>query len=238
MVLKRLTLTIAAGALVATGIAVVPAFGAPEVGGQRAPARRVPAPMPAGLGGFTPAAADPRLAAMFARGGLADDGFSFTPVQARRNPRAVTVAVRSRSTRALVGGDRTVTAVGLTPIAYNLGAAIGWRRFAVSGDVAHVDMAGRPGSRDAADLTIAYTLNRFTGRVKGLVDRPLGDAPALVEQAPGYSLDVGGAYRLAHNVDLTAGVRYRTERDRLVQATDETQRHDSQAVYVGTAFRF
>lgn len=228
---------IAAGALVATGLAVVPAIGAPEAVGQRALVRRA-APTPASLGGFTPAAADPRLAAMFARGGLSDDGFSFTPVQTRRNPRAVTVAVRSRALHVPAGLDHVASSVGLTPIAYNLGAAIGWRRFAVGGDVAHVDLAGRPGSREAADLSVAYTLNRFTGRVRGLADRPLPDAPRLTELAPGYSLDVGGAYRLAHNVDLTAGVRYRMERDRLAQATDETQRHDSQAVYVGTAFRF
>ena len=69
------------------------------------------------------------------------------------------------------------------------------------------------------------------------MDRPLSDAPKLVEQVPSYSVDVGGAYRLTHNVDLTAGMRYRRDLDRL-QQTDDEQRHDSQAVYVGTAFRF
>jgi hypothetical protein len=227
---------IAAAALAATGVMVAPAFGAPEGTGPRlAPHRTVSTPV--GMGGFTPAAADPRLAALFARGGLADDGFSFTPAQTHRVSRAVTVAVRARSTHALTAADHAPATVGLTPIAYNMGAAIGWKRFAVTGDVSHVDLAGRPGGRDAADLGMSYTLNRFTGRVKGLVDRPLADAPHLVEQVPSYSVDVGGAYRLTHNVDLTAGMRYRRDLDRL-QQSDDAQRHDSQAVYVGTAFRF
>jgi len=52
---------------------------------------------------------------------------------------------------------------------------------------------------------------------------------------PSYSVDLGGAYSLTRNLDVTAGVRYRSDRDRLTQAD---ARRDSQAVYVGTAFRF
>jgi hypothetical protein len=47
---------------------------------------------------------------------------------------------------------------------------------------------------------------------------------------------VGGSYSLTRNFDVTAGVRYKTERDRLERLKDD--RLDSQAVYVGTAFRF
>lgn len=235
----RLPAMIAAAALVATGVTVAPASGASESVSHPGAAARHLAQAPVSLGSFTPAAADPRLAALFARGGLADDGFSFTPAQTRRATRAVTVAVRSHVARALVAvaADRPAPTVGLAPVAYNLGAAIGWKRFAVTGDVTHVDLAGQPGSREAADLGVSYTLNRFTGRVKGLVDRPLADVPQLVAQMPSYSVDIGGAYRLAHNVDLTAGMRYRRDLDRL-QQPDEPQRHDSQAVYVGTAFKF
>ena len=59
------------------------------------------------MGFFTPAAADPRLAAAYARGGLNNQGFRFTPVGAARN-RAVTVAVRANSgakSNGLVMGD-------------------------------------------------------------------------------------------------------------------------------------
>lgn len=189
------------------------------------------------LGAFTPVAADPRLAAMFARGGIDAGEFRFTPAESRPASRKVTVAVRARTSR-----DSTRTAlasnaaVGLAPIAYNLGVAVGWKRFAVSGDVGRLDMASRPGSREAADVALSYSLSRFTGRVKAAADRPFADAPSLTESAPSYSVDLAGSYKLTRNLDVTAGVRYRADRERFTQV--ETDRRDSQAVYVGTAFRF
>ena len=51
-----------------------------------------------------------------------------------------------------------------------------------------------------------------------------------------YSLDVGGSYSVTRNLDVTAGVRYKSDRDRLERLRDD--RRDSQALYVGTAFRF
>ncbi len=235
---KRVIVGSIAGAL-ALGAIVAPAFGAPEAPARVA--RRASAMPAASFGTFTPAAADPRLAAMIARSGLDGDAFRFTPAETRRANRAVTVAVRSRTLRSTPAAERVETAqtgtVGLAPIAYSLGAAVGWKRFAIAGDLAHVDLAGQPESRESADVGMTYTLHRFTGRVKGNVNRPLADAPALVAPAPSYSVDVGGAYSLTHNVDVTAGVRYRVDRDRL-ERLDQDPRRDSQAVYVGTAFRF
>ena len=45
-----------------------------------------------------------------------------------------------------------------------------------------------------------------------------------------------GCYALTRNLDVTGGVRYKLQRDRLDRFTDNRQ--DSQAVYVGTAFKF
>jgi hypothetical protein len=233
---------IGVGAFVAAGLAMAPAIGAP--GDSRLPIKRI-APLNVGdINSFTPAAADPKLAAVFARSGLDTSSFRFTPTESRRNGnRAVTVAVRARSTRTALAAERagsvidTPSSVSIAPIAYNLGVAVGWRRFALSGDVAKVDLAGMPGSREAVDVGVSYSGNRFTGRVKAGADRPLPNAPKLVEEAPAYSLDVGGSYRLTSNLDVTAGVRYKAERDyRLQPAPDD--RRDSQAVYIGTAFRF
>ncbi len=50
------------------------------------------------------------------------------------------------------------------------------------------------------------------------------------------SVDVGGALSLSKRVALTGGVRYRVDSDRLSTLNDH--RRDSQAVYVGTAFKF
>ena len=126
--------------------------------------------------------------------------------------------------------------VNLAPIAYNLGVSVGWKKFALSGDLAKVDLAGLPGSRESVDLGVSYSTRKFTGRVKAAADRPLPGAPALVEEAPSYSVDVGGSYSLTRNLDVTAGVRYKSERNRLEQI--DAPHHDSQAVYIGTAFRF
>lgn len=219
-------------------IAVVPALGAPD-----AAPRVVRKPLaPRIAGSFTPSAADPKLAALLARGGLGTSGFRFTPSETRGGNRAVTVAVRARAAGAgardtgRLAAAAVAPTVGLAPIAYNLGVAVGWKRFAVSGDVAKVDLAGVPGSREAADVALSYAGNKFTGRVSASADRPLEGVPLLVRDAPSYSLDLGGSYSLTRNLDLTAGMRYKSERERLSRVEDD--RRDSQAVYVGTAFRF
>lgn len=225
-------IAIGAGALAAAGAFAMPATG-PLAPGKAI--RHAPAVAPALA--FTPAAADPRLAAVFARGGLDTVGFRFTPAEARRDNRAVTVVARARTGKADTRLIAAEPLVGIAPIAYNLGVGVGWRRFGITGDVGKVDLAGQPGGREAADVTVSYSGSRVTGRVKGVVDRALADVPAALTTADhSYALDVGGSYRLTRNMDLTAGVRYRTDRDRLVRLDDD--RRDSQAVYVGTAFRF
>jgi len=231
-------------ALVAATAVVAPAIGATEIG-QRAAKKTVAAASASSRfsSGFTPSAADPRLAAVFARGGLdsADVGeFRFTPAETRQGNRAVTVAVRARSTRAGESNGFTGTAptVGIAPIAYNLGAAIGWQRFAVSGDISRIDVGPQPGSRESTDVAVSYSLNRFTGRVKATADRPLPGAAKTLDNTSSYAIDVGGSYSLTRNIDLTAGLRYKSERERLTQSQFTDDRRDSQAVYVGTAFRF
>ncbi|MET3824586.1 hypothetical protein ABIC16_000279 [Sphingomonas sp. PvP055] len=241
MSLGRWMSGIAVGAFVALGISVAPALGASDSPAPRINPRHS-VQLVRGLGSFTPASADPRLAAMFARGGLDTSGFRFTPSDTRREGnRAVTVAVQARSARGVIARtDRAspipASTVALTPIAYNLGVAVGWKRLAVSGDVAKVDLAGMPGSREAADIGVSYTGKRFSGRVNAMADRPLANGPKLIEVPEAYSLDVAGSYSLTRRLDVTAGVRYKTERDRLMQQSDD--RRDSQAVYIGTAFRF
>jgi hypothetical protein len=220
------------GAIVAATVLAASASGAVEKQGM-APKRQVAR----ALGGFTPAAGDPRLAALFARAGFAS-GFRFTPAETRADSRAVTVAVRARNNNVTDPGRVAVadagTTIGLAPIAYSMGASVGWRRLALSGDVARVDLAGL-GGREAADVALSYTAPRWSGRVKAQADRALDDTPRAIADLPSYSLDVGGSYSLTRNLDVTAGVRYRTDRERLARLDD---RRDSQGVYVGTAFRF
>ena len=222
----------AGAAIIAVTMLAASASGAVDKQGV-APKRQVAR----ALGGFTPAAGDPRLAALFARAGMAG-GFRFTPAETRTDSRAVTVAVRARNTVAEAGRVAVADAggtVGLAPIAYSLGASVGWRRLALSGDVARVDLAGQPGGREAADLALSYTAPRWSGRVKAQADRPIDGTPRAIADLPSYSVDLGGSYSLTRNLNVTAGVRYRTDRERLARLDE---RRDSQGVYVGTAFRF
>jgi hypothetical protein len=222
--------------LCVTAIMVAPAFGASE---RAVPAKRAVASRFAGS--FTPAAADPRLAAAIARGGLDEADFRFTPAEAQQDKRAVTVAVRARSTRtafADAGRSSAVAAptVGIQPIAYNLGVSVGWKRFAVSGAVNRIDLGPIPGSRESTDVAVSYRAGRASSRLVAVADRPLENTPKLTQELPSYSVDVSSSYSLTRNLDVTAGMRYRSDRERLARLDDD--RRDSQSVYVGTAFRF
>ena len=226
-----------AAALCVAGALLAPALEASAHMPARVAPRQTAYGAPAGT--FTPAAADPRLAAVFARGGLGVGDFHFTPAETQRGQRAVTVAVRMRSNRG--AADQRLASgpsnVGVTPIVYNLGVAVGWKRFAVAGDLARVDLGLQPGSRQAADLSLSYSASRrLTGRIKAATDRPIGEVAALVDQPQSYSVDLGGSYSLTRRLDVTAGVRYRSDRERLSHLDDD--RRDSQAAYVGTVFRF
>lgn len=188
-------------------------------------------------GGFTPAAADQRLAAALSRG--SGGSFRFTPSAAPGSRRAVTVAVRARSTarsdaQPIAAASLTTTAI--TPMAYNLGLSVGWKRFALSGDIAKVDSGVMPGSREAIDLGLSYSGKRWVTKLQVGTDHATGSLPLLVGGEKAYSADLSGSYSLTRNLEVTGGVRYRLQRDRLQPIEDE--RRDSQAVYIGTAFKF
>ena len=90
------------------------------------------------------------------------------------------------------------------------------------------DFEPSPGVRDKP--------SRFAARVELEQADTVGVAPRTREALGDQMLGVGGSYRVTGNLDVTAGIRYSQERDRLVPLTDSVQ--DSQAVYIGTQFRF
>ena len=194
------------------------------------------------FGTFTPATADPRLAAVLARGASASAGFRFTPSSTPGSRRAVTVAIRARSTAHVPEQDNAIEIASATPIeatsvnptVYNLGAAVGWRRFALSGNYSRIDSGGLPGGRELMDVGVSYGRGRFTTKLSLGADHTVDTRFPIADQ--GYSLDLGESYSVTHNIDLTGGVRYRTQRERFDQVVDG--RRDSQSVYLGTAFRF
>lgn len=228
-----------AAALAAAGLVLTPAFAATS-SGKRAPAVSLSFDS---MSSFTPANADPRLAAALAGKSLSLADFRFTPAPAKGRPSQVRVAIRARvnaSTEVALaqGGAPTAAVNALTPTSYNLGVAVGWRRFAVSGDVSKVKSADPAfGGRETAVVGVSYSLNNhLSTRVAVGADRATGNPVAGLRQGNNVSVDVGSSYSLSRQIALTGGVRYNIERDRLSALQDE--RRDSQAIYVGTAFKF
>ncbi len=229
-----------AGAFAAGALLLVPAIASakPE------PKKRPPAVSVSfdRVTSFTPAAADPRLAAAFANKASAAD-FKFTPAAPKGRPSQIRVAIRARGADTVRGrvadlGSSTSAIGALTPASYNLGVAVGWRRFAVTGEVGKTRSADLAlGGRETAVVGVNYSLSRrLTTRVAASAERTDDSRTPALGRANGYAVDVGGAYSLTRNIAVTGGVRYKIEQDRLSAANDE--RRDSQAVYVGTAFKF
>ena len=232
---------IGSAALGAAALLLAPAMAASVQPKNAKSAKARPAPSLRG-GNFTPAVADPRLAAELARRGLQASSFRFTPASASADKgKAVRVAIRARGAtpaeairRAGEGSATAITAI--TPAVYSLGASVGWKRFAISGDVDTVRGGAIPGGREAAEVGVSYSGSRFTGRIEAGAARSDPETPRILAEKESYTVGVGGSYRIARNLDVTGGVRYKIQNDRLQPLAD--QRRDSQAVYIGTAFRF
>lgn len=198
---------------------------------------------------FTPAAVDPKLAARVADKARAR-GFRFTP--ARTVPisgeRTVTVAVRvddeaaqAISVRKAIAAapGRGMGLAGLDASRFQLGSARGYKSFARTVDLsANVrsmtlpDLAQFEPSRSAADAKPSRLQPHIA-----LEDREIvGRSPNTLDSIGSQTVDVGGSFSLSPNLNVTAGVRYSQERERLDPLTNAVQ--DSQAVYVGTQISF
>ncbi|MES2498743.1 MAG: hypothetical protein V4618_21730 [Pseudomonadota bacterium] len=194
-----------------------------------------------GIGFFTPPAADPRQAAIFDRvgGSFAEPGFRFTP-SGSSSKRAVTVAIRARSanrgggSNALATNGSTLTN-GLASSAYSLGASVGWKHFALSGDFAKIDGGIVPDGREMADIGLSYSGRKWSTRLLFGAERATDNAP-IGGPDEAVSVDLGTSFSLTRNLELSGGVRYKSQRERLDLSSD--QRRDSQAIYIGTAFKF
>lgn len=223
---------IAAGlaALVATGLVATPALSGVSGGlPDRATA------LSNLVGRFTPASGDPVLLARYAR--LSEEArrnFSFTPAMPRTENRSLTLVVRARPT--LTAAATAVPApITIAPVSYRLGSARGYTAFASPTITAtHVDIGALPQARRPSDLPEGRP-SRFGADMR-LDSRAQLGSTNVSDPDGQTSVDVTGSYRLTRNVDVTAGVRIQRENDRLAPTAD--QRRDSQALYVGTQFRF
>jgi len=245
---------------IAAGMVIAPAVSS-AVTGSFKPLAQVSLAARGGIGSFTPASGDPKLAAAITVHGLTNNRlFRFTPAGIdTRADRSVTVAVRVNpevaraiSVRGVLGNIGGAAGNGtplrIVPNAFNLGMARGYQSFAVTNglgtsngfdrDVQRIDMPDL--SHFAAASPSASATSGVTGRLAPRIaldeKERAGRAPRTLETQGDYQVDFGGSYRLTRNLDVTAGIRYSSDRDRLRPLTDGRQ--DSQAVYLGTQFRF
>ena len=176
-------------------------------------------------------------------------GFRFTPAgTATRPDRSITVAVRVDPDSARVISVRksldapaqaaSATTLRIAPTGYNLGVSRGYQAFGSAGaglgnDIRKIDMPDLSTFRVASGKTGP---SRFSTHLSVDEREKTGRAPGTFETAGQPTVDLGGSYRLTGNLNVTAGVRYSADRDRIAPLTDGKQ--DSQAVYLGTQFRF
>ncbi len=212
---------------------------------------------------FTPASVDPELAARVADKAR-ERGIRFTPAGTSlvTSDRTVTVAVRlDDQTAQAISVRQAVEATpgqgtgiaGLDTSRFNLGTARGYQSFArpqtsPSTTRPSVDVPVSATERSLIDLAmpdlaefepVRPSREEEPGRLQpriALEDNNIAGRSANTLDASEDSVDVGGTFRLSPNLDVTAGVRYSQERDRLDPLTSSVQ--DSQAVYVGTQIRF
>lgn len=174
--------------------------------------------------------------------------FPFTPANSPSRPdRLVTVAVRVDATAA-----KAITVRGILPMAqvekdtgqlriaptgFNLGVSRGYRSFSQA--LVQPPLRGVGELPDLKKYSLAPGTksadSRFSPRLSVDDREAAGRAPRTFAGDSG-EVDFGGAYRVTENINVTAGVRYSQERERIMPITDG--KLDNQAVYVGTQFQF
>lgn len=203
------------------------------------------------IGSLDPDASPEQLSRMIAMRSLASgQRFPFTPAGTPNRPdRAVTVAVRvdPEAAKAIIVRRQAQLApsvqdpgrLRIAPTAFNLGVSRGYQNFAQD-LVPHAPPSASAEMPDLRKFSLSpgaaeHREPRFTTRLSIDEKRAPGRAPRTFAGDAG-EVDLSGAYRVTDNLNVTAGVRYSQDRERLLPLTDGRQ--DGQAVYVGTQFRF
>jgi opacity protein-like surface antigen len=195
---------------------------------------------------FTAAGVDKRLAEKVKRNAVRTTAFPFTPAGLDNRSRGtLTVAARADVGNAITMRNTlqqieagSGTTLRLNNSSYQLTAARGWQAFALPVTVAEQPrldtMLGKGNFR--LDDGAQKKPSRFNTDVKFDAARGVAPSPRGNAAAGDYSVNVGGSVRVAKGVDITAGVRYSRDVDRVDLAT--TDQADNEAVYVGTKIKF
>jgi hypothetical protein len=200
------------------------------------------------IGSFTPVTNDDRLAKAYAQAARASQsrGFRFTPTSGSISGRSLTILVRAPGANDVGGSsERVLPNLGVTPVAYKLGVTKGLAQFSTGArlDPAIPDpVIEHKVAEPVANYVLHPKKDRFSANLQ-LENReqtataPTDDTPATLGSEQSYAVDVSSSYSLTKNLNLQAGLRFKGPANRLAPTvTDQAQ--DSQAVYVGTTFKF
>lgn len=170
---------------------------------------------------------------------LSSSGFRFTPSGQTENRRALSLGVAARVATPMADRSKAAAPVEqfVVPRGYGVNVSLGWQGFAVDTGYSHAEpalAAPIPGQMtDAVNLGLSYGGSKWRTRLEGTAEQsqPLAFAPLTRR----YSLELGGAYKVAPRFSVTGGLRYRIapEPPSLVMPD-----RDDQAVYLGTRIAF
>lgn len=222
---------------------IVPAFAAKASGAEQMAA-------PSWIAMFTPAGGDSGLAQKFSATQISPNArFPFTLASAGEGlNRTITVAARanSRLTAGAVSMRNVIApsdvgagkGLRLAAVDYRLTASKGWQDFTLpkaSAPSAKTPLSdvGRGGFR--LDDTVQKP-SKFSANIKLDQNKEMAPPARGSGASSDYKFDVGGSFSISRKIDVTAGVRYASENDRVIPLPDN--RKDSEAVYVGTKIRF
>lgn len=239
MRMNRGHLAVTGAAFAVAGFLLSPAFGA----ATDLVRTRTNGPVSLGelgsISSFTPTTKDPQLAAAYAKvaASASRQGFRFTPTSGSMSgQRSITIMVRAAERVS----DPAVAPIDIKPMAFSLNGSHNWRKFALPEAVGRKALDPVPVETmvDAKNFSLEDgKKDRFSTKV--LIESRRD--PAATVRNPSadkdYSLDLASSYSLTRNLNVTAGLRYNNNATaRLTPMTDDRQ--DSQAVYLGTIFKF
>jgi hypothetical protein len=235
-------LTIAAVVVMLALPSAVLAF-ATKFEAERTPLTRLARPAP--IEGLRADAAGPRLARGRSLIWVAPEPeYPFTFAKNPNRPdRSVTVAVRLDSqalkTITVLAPHAEAAAVSdqnlrLAQSGFNLGVARGYHNFAQ--EITSTTAVRKIDAPDTNRFSIAPSAQRDDQRDIPRTQFDPGHVPGSFAADKNGPVDLGGALKVTHNLNVTAGVRYAQDNERLLPLTDGNR--DNQAVYVGTQLRF
>ncbi|MFC3714494.1 hypothetical protein ACFOMD_18145 [Sphingoaurantiacus capsulatus] len=185
------------------------------------------------LGSFTPSLVDPARSAAI-RSQTVERSFRFTPSGKSTDRKALTLGLTSR---VMTPATRTAVASidGLTPTGYNLGVAVGYEGFSLSGGYSRQENGLLGGEREGVDLGLSYRGSRWKASLQASGELPSHLAGDILPLDKRYAVELGGAYALTPRLSLQGGMRYQ-----LITPLDPrlTNEREDPSVYVGTSFRF